>query len=64
MKKNSHQQPLRRTQVNTQRCDKEARTEYFTGLVGRTINVHELVTNNNLAIQESKEATGHSSGHQ
>ena len=50
--------------MNIQRGDKEARTEYFTGHVGRTINAHDLVTNNNPAIQESKEATGHGSGHQ
>jgi hypothetical protein len=60
----SHQQPLRRNPVNTQRCNKETRTEYFSSHVGRTINAHELVTNNNPSLQEGKEATGHSTGHQ
>ena len=60
----SHQQPLRRNLVNTQRRDKETRTKFFPGHVGRAINAHELVTNNNPSIQEGKEAPGHSTGHQ
>ena len=50
--------------MNTQRGTKETRTKYFTGHVGRTMKVHELVTNNNPSIQEGKEATGHSSRQQ
>ena len=64
MKKNSHQQPIRRNLVNTQRSDKETRTEFFTGHVGRATNAHEEVTNNNPSIQEGKEAPGHSTGQQ
>ena len=50
--------------MNTQRSDKETRTEFFTGHVGRAMNAHEQVTNNNPSIQEGKEATGHSTGQQ
>ncbi|WP_354260933.1 hypothetical protein [Arthrobacter sp. OAP107] len=50
--------------MNTQRRTKETHTEYLTGHVGRAMNAHELVTNNNPSIQEGKEAPGHSTGHQ
>jgi hypothetical protein len=60
----SHHQPLRRNQVNTQRRDKETRSKFFSSHVRRTKNAHELVTNNNPSIQERKEATGQSTGHQ
>ena len=60
----SHLQPLRRTPVNTQRRTKETRTEYLPGHVGRAMNAHELVTNNNPSIQEGKETPGHSTRHQ
>lgn len=63
-KQNSHQQPLRRNLVNTQRCDRETYTKFFPGHVGRAMNAHELVTNNNPSLQEGKEATGHSTVHQ
>ncbi|HEY3573432.1 MAG TPA: hypothetical protein VGK98_06360 [Arthrobacter sp.] len=49
--------------MNTQRCNKETRAEFFSSHVGRTIIAHELVTNNNPSLQEGKEATGHSTGH-
>ncbi|MGN7253376.1 MULTISPECIES: hypothetical protein [unclassified Arthrobacter] len=47
--------------MNTQRRDRETRTKFFPDHVGRAINAHELVTNNNPSIQEGKEAPGHSS---
>jgi hypothetical protein len=53
------------TKVNTQRCcHRETRTEFFPSHVGRAMNAHELVTNDNPSIQEGKEATGHSTGRQ
>ena len=52
------------TKVNTQRCHRETRTEIFSGHVGRAMNAHELVTNDNPSIQEWKEATGHTTGRQ
>jgi hypothetical protein len=63
-KKNSHQQPIRRNPVKTQQCNKETRTKSFPGHVGRPMNAHELVTNNNPSLQGWKEATGHSTSHQ
>ncbi|MET3934444.1 hypothetical protein ABIE00_002490 [Arthrobacter sp. OAP107] len=51
----------RRNLVNTPRCTKETRTKFFTGHVGRAINAHEVVTNNNPSIQKGKEAARHSS---
>ena len=64
MKKNSHQQLLRRNLVNTQQCDKENSHGNFTGHVAGAVNAHELVRNNNPSLQGWKEATGHSTGHQ
>lgn len=50
--------------MNNQRCAKEARTKFLPGHVGRTMNAHELVSNNNPSIQEGKEAPGHTTGQQ
>ena len=47
-----------------QRPRREPRTGYCPGHVGRSMNAHELVSNNNPSTQEGKEATGHSSGQQ
>jgi hypothetical protein len=63
-KKNSHQQLPRRSLVNTQRRDEESRAEFFSSHVGRFINAHDLVANNNPSSQEGKEATRHSSRQQ
>jgi hypothetical protein len=63
-KQNSHPKQSRRSQVNNQRLSKETRTKFSSRHVGRTLNVHELVTNNNPSIQAGKEAPGHSIGHQ
>jgi hypothetical protein len=63
-KNNSHPKPSRRNLVNTQRCDRETRIKFFPGHVGQAMNAHELVTNNNPSIQEGKEASGHTTGHQ
>ena len=61
---NSHQQPLWRNLVNTQRCAREARTKFFPGHVGRAMNAHELVSNDKPSIQLGKEAAGHTTGQQ
>ncbi|MET3934591.1 hypothetical protein [Arthrobacter sp. OAP107] len=49
--------------MNTQQCNKETRTEFFSSHVRRTMNAHEQVTNNNQSIQEGKEVSGRSTGH-
>lgn len=63
-KQNSHQKPSRRNQVNAQQCNKETRTESFPGHVGRSMRVHELVTNDKPSLQTRKEAAGHITGPQ
>ncbi|WP_395403193.1 hypothetical protein ACHMXB_04745 [Arthrobacter sp. UC242_113] len=45
--------------MNTQRCDEETHTKFFPYHVGRAMDAHELVANNNPPIQEGKEAPGH-----
>ncbi|MDP9696633.1 UNVERIFIED_ORG: hypothetical protein J2X79_004216 [Arthrobacter globiformis] len=50
--------------MNTQPRTKETRTEYLTGHVGRPMNAHEQVTSTKTANQGTKEAAGHSTGHQ
>jgi hypothetical protein len=63
-KQQSQHEPRRSNQVNNQRPRRESQPEFFSRHVGRALNAHELVTNNNPSIQETKEATGHSTGHQ
>jgi hypothetical protein len=64
-KQNSHHERSRRNQSEHPKMrHRETRTEFFPGHVGRAMNAHELVTNDNPSIQEGKEATGHSTGHQ
>jgi hypothetical protein len=58
------EQPPTAAKVNAQRSNNKTRTEFFLSHVGRATNAHELVTNNNPSLQESKEATGHSTGQQ
>jgi hypothetical protein len=50
----------RTSKVNHQRCTKKIRTEFSSGHVGQTMNVHEEVTNDTRSISEAnKEASGH-----
>ncbi|MBT2551340.1 hypothetical protein [Arthrobacter sp. ISL-65] len=64
-KQNSHPRPSRRmSQVGNQRCNKETRTEYFSGHVGRGKNLHEQVMNDKPSNQERTEAASHTNGHQ
>ncbi|MDP9696931.1 UNVERIFIED_ORG: hypothetical protein J2X79_004514 [Arthrobacter globiformis] len=50
--------------MNTQRCSKETRTEFFTDHVEKGPDVHEQVTKDKLTIQGRNEAASHSTRHQ
>ncbi|MFC9353245.1 hypothetical protein [Arthrobacter sp. NPDC057013] len=50
--------------MNTQRRSEETRKKFSTRHAGRDMNTHEQVWNNDTSLQEAKEATGHTTGHQ
>jgi hypothetical protein len=50
--------------VDSQRPRKESRAEIFSGHVAPTSHAHEQVTSTKTANQGTKEASGHSTGHQ
>jgi hypothetical protein len=50
--------------VNTKEATTKPTAKFLTGHVARARNAHELVTNNNPSIQETKEAPRHTPGHQ
>jgi hypothetical protein len=63
-KQNSHHERRRRSLVNIQRSRKETQAEFFSGHVAPASHVHEQVTSTKTADQRTKEAAGHTNGHQ
>jgi hypothetical protein len=61
---NSHPKPNRRNQVTRQQRIQETGTEFSSSHVSHALKVHEQVMNDKRSIQEGKEATIHSTGHQ
>jgi hypothetical protein len=50
--------------VNTQRRSEKTRKEFSSRHAGPSMNTHEQVWHNDTSIQEAKEATGDTTGHQ